>query len=268
MEEFRNRSIRQFQQALSFKRSERTIKQYTSCIKEVFRFFPEVKPSEITNQQFDNFIFNKITKGISDSYQNQYINAFRAYRIEVLKRKSDYKKFNHLRPKRKKHLPKPISEEQIKKGFSGITNVKHKTYCLLMYATGLRLSELLKLRMRDFNKGEIAVRGKGSKDRLITYGEVVKEQLITFWLSEKIEDYLFPNYSPSSVRKVVRKHFNCTPHQLRHSFATHSLDNGVSLRAIQEMLGHTSPRTTEIYTHVSTKHKREAFKPETILQQL
>lgn len=265
MEKFRNRSVQEFKQALSYKRSERTINQYTSCIKEIFRFFPKDKPSEISNQQFEKFLFNKLAEGISDSHQNQYINAFRAYRVEVLKRTKDYNKFNHLRPKRKKHLPKPISEEQIKAGFAKIKNIKHKTFCLLMYGCGLRLSEVLALRIPHFNKGILRVRGKGDKDRLVPYGDSLKSLLTEYCIKYKINDKLFSPYSATSVRNVVRNYFNCSPHQLRHSFATHQLEHGTDLRYIQALLGHSSSKTTEIYTLVETKSLSKLYKTETIL---
>ena len=264
MEKFRSRSIAIFERKLSFNRSERTIEVYSSCLLKLFQFYPCVKPSEITDEQFESFLYQKLTEGISDSYQNQFINAIKAYRELVLNKKPS-KKFNRLRPRKKKHLPKPISEEQIIAGFKQIKNIKHRTYCLLMYGTGLRISEVLSLRLSNFNKGILTIRGKGDKDRVVTYSEVLKDLLYKYAIAYKITDHLFPGYSTTSIRNVVRKHFDCTPHQLRHSFATHSIDHGTNLRSLQVMLGHSSSRTTEVYTQVSVAHLKCVYKTENVL---
>ena len=249
---------------LSFKRSERTIKTYLCLLQKVFMTFPNTMPSKITDDQFERFLYDQLTRGISDSQQNQYINAIKAYRIEVLGRK-DARKFNRLRPKKKRHLPKPISEAQIKAGFSKIKNLKHRTYCLLMYGCGLRLSEVLSLRISDFNNGRLIIRGKGDKERLLTYSDLLRDLLRKYCMEYSVKDYLFPGYSPTSVRNVVRKYFGCSPHQLRHSYATHLLDHGVSLREIQDALGHSSSKTTEVYTLVSDKLRDKMYKPEILL---
>ena len=264
MENFRQNAIAITRRKLSFKRADRTIDCYLSCLTQVFEAHPDVMPSKITDDQFEKFLYAELSKGISDAKQNQYINAIKAYRIEVLGRK-DAKKFNRLRPPKKHHLPRPISEEQIKSGFSQITNLKHRAYCLILYSCGLRMEELLSLQLQHFNHGELRVRGKGDKDRVLVYGDVVKKALVNYAKAYNINDFLFPGYSQSSVRKVVRKYFKCKPHQLRHSFATHQLDHGTDLRIIQEMLGHSSSKTTEIYTLVSTKKLKSVHKLELAL---
>lgn len=264
MEQYRKNAIAITKRKLSFKRSERTIETYLSLLRRVFSAFPDTMPSKITDKQFEIFLYNQLTKGISDAQQNQYINAVKAYRIEVLGR-GDAKKFNNLRPEKKRHLPRPISEDQVKSGFQKITNIKHKTFCLLLYGCGLRMEELLNLRISDFNRGELRILGKGNKDRIVTYGPVVRDHLFRYVKEYGVNDYLFKGYSPTSVRKVVRKYFDCKPHQLRHSFATHSLDHGTDIRVIQSNLGHSSSKTTEIYTQVSSRLKEKSYKPESIL---
>lgn len=261
---YRKNAIAITRKKLSFKRSERTISCYLACLKDVFKAYPETMPSKITDAQFESFLYKRLTEGISDSHQNQYINAIKAYRIEVLNR-NDAKKFKKLRPKKKKHLPRPISEEQIKSGFSQIKNVKHKAMCMLLYCCGLRMEELLSLRINHFDKGVLRINGKGDKDRIVTYDHVLKKTLIEYCTKYKIEDHLFYKYSPSSVRKVVRSFFHCKPHQLRHSFATHLHNHGVSILDIQKMLGHSSPQTTQIYAEVSDAHLRDVYKPESLL---
>jgi integrase/recombinase XerD len=264
MENFRKNAIAVCKRKLSFKCATRTIDVYLGCLNDVFNAYADTMPSKITDDQFERFLYQKLSEGISDSYQNQYINAIKAYRVLVLGR-AEAKKFNQLRPKRKKHLPRPLSEEQIIAGFAQIKNTKHRTFCLLMYGCGLRLSEMLAVRLADFNKGELRIRGKGSKDRIVTYGDTMKELLNKYAREYRVIDELFKDYSPTSVRAVVRRYFHCSPHQLRHSFATHQLDHGTNLRAVQEMLGHSNSKTTEVYTLVSVQHLKKAYKPEMIL---
>jgi len=261
---FRKNAITVFRKKLSFKRQERTISCYTNCLMKLFKSVPETMPSKITDGQFESFLYNQLTLGISHSLQNQYVNAIKAYRIEVLNRKPS-KLFDQLRPAKKKNLPRPISEAKIKRGFSEIKNVKHKTFCLLLYGCGLRMQELLDLRISHFDHGMLTVVGKGGKHRLVTYDRVIKEVLFLYCRKYHIKDFLFPSYSPSSVRKVVRQYFDCKPHQLRHSFATHMLDHGVSTRAIQVLLGHSSSKTTEIYTLVSKAHLAAGYSPELLI---
>jgi site-specific recombinase XerD len=127
------------------------------------------------------------------------------------------------------------------------------------------MQELLDLRITHFDHGMLSIVGKGEKQRVVTYEKVIKESLFLYCRKYKIKDFLFPSYSPSSVRKVVRKYFDCKPHQLRHSFATHMLDHGVSTRTIQVLLGHSSSKTTEIYTLVSKLHLTAGYKPELLI---
>lgn len=261
---FRKNALTVFKKKLSFKRQERTISCYSNCLSKLFLAFPDTMPSKITDAQFESFLYNQLTLGISHSLQNQYVNAIKAYRIEALNRKPS-KLFDQLRPAKKKYLPRPISEERIRNGFSKIKNIKHRAFCLLLYGCGLRMQELLDLRVFHFDHGLLTIVGKGEKQRVIPYDKVIKEILISYCRKYNINDFLFPKYSPSSVRKVVHKYFDCKPHQLRHSFATHMLDHGVSTRAIQVLLGHSSSKTTEIYTQVSKVHLSAGYKPESLL---
>ena len=247
---------------LRFKRSDRTVECYKPCLNELFQHYPETAPSKISIDKFENFLYHKMSFGISESKQNHYVSSYKFYITEVLNRTQGLSKLKRLRPKKKKHLPKPISEERIISGFSLLKNKKHRLYCMLMYGCGLRISEMLNLRINDFDHGVITIRGKGSKDRIVTYGESLKQMLCDYCVSVRVKDFLFPDYSESSVRKVVRKNFDCSPHQLRHSFATHLLDHGTDIRVLQEILGHSSSKTTEIYTHVSKSKLIETYKPE------
>lgn len=263
-EAFRKNAITIYIKKLSFKRSERTVSCYVHCMRKLFIAYPQTMPSKITDQQIENFLFQQLSNGISHSLQNQFVNAIKAYRIEVMNRK-DADKFDRLRPAKTKNLPRAISEERIISGFSQITNIKHRTYCLLLYGCGLRMQELLDLRISHFDHGLVMITGKGAKQRVVPYDDVIRDSLFTYCRKYQITDFLFPGYSPSSVRKVVRKFFDCKPHQLRHSFATHMLDHGASTRSIQVLLGHSSSKTTDIYTQVSKRHLQDAYRPEKLI---
>lgn len=250
---------------LRFKRSPNTVSCYLPCLTDLFSFYPDLAPSKISVDRFEGFLYHKLTTGISDSKQTHYVSSYKFYLTEVLNRTQGVSKLKRLRPKRKKHLPKPISEERVVSGFDKITNKKHRLYCMLLYGCGLRISEMLDLKIKDFDHGVLNVRGKGSKDRIVTYHSVLKVLLTDYCVDNRIKDYLFKGYSQSSVRKIVKKYFDCTPHQLRHSFATHSIKHGSNVRFVQKALGHTSIKTTEVYTEVAAIDLINMYKPEHLI---
>jgi len=164
-------------------------------------------------------------------------------------------------PKKKRKLPTVLTEEEIKRMINAIPNQKSKTIIAFLYATGLRVSELVNLKTTDidFSTGIGWVRsGKGGKDRMFVIPKEVLKML------KKNEKYLFPGkngkMSIRNIERLVKKAAEkagikkkVTPHTLRHSFATHLLEKGVDIRYIQEMLGHSNISTTQIYTHVSMR---------------
>ena len=172
------------------------------------------------------------------------------------------------RPRKEQKLPSVLSEEEIKRIISSTSNLKHKTILVTIYSCGLRLSELLDLKISDIqsDRHRLLIKdGKGNKDRYTILSDVTLELLRKYYLIYRPKLYLFEGqhggrYGAKSVQNIVKHALEAakikkpaSTHTLRHSFATHLLENGTDLRYIQTLLGHTSPKTTEIYTHVSSK---------------
>jgi site-specific recombinase XerD len=171
-------------------------------------------------------------------------------------------------PKKARYLPTVLSKEEVLDILAVTANLKHRTILALLYSCGLRIGELLNLRIEDIDidRRQLAVRnGKGRKDRFVILAETMVPLLSNYKMTYKPTDYLiygrdFSKYSPESIRAFLKK--SCvkarikkrvTPHTLRHSYATHLLESGIDLRYIQELLGHAKPETTMIYTHVAKK---------------
>ena len=180
------------------------------------------------------------------------------------------------RPKTEQKLPLVLSEGEISKMISVTRNLKHKAILVTIYSCGLRLSELLNLKISDIQseRNLLLVRGgKGNKDRTTVLSEKTLLFLRKYYKVFKPDVYLFEGqhghrYSAKSVHNIVKQALRdaginkpASAHTLRHSFATHLLENGTDLRYIQELLGHSSSKTTEIYTHVSTKKLRGVVSP-------
>ncbi len=197
----------------------------------------------------------------SVSQQNQVINAIRFLYKEVLNKK--YDKVSFKRPKSEKKLPKVIDGDHIKSQLSKIENLKHKTILTLAYSGGLRVSEIVNLRIEDIDSKRMLIHiknAKGRKDRLIPLSPYVLELLRQYYKEYKPEEYLFngqnvKQYSVGSCQKIYKKYIDkhSSIHTLRHSSFTGLLENGTDLRIIQKIAGHSSSKTTEIYTHVSNQ---------------
>lgn len=168
--------------------------------------------------------------------------------------------------KKEKQLPKVISKEKIKQMINLTENLKHRLIIKLLYSSGLRLQELLNIKRKeiDFERGIIHVKkGKGNKDRITLISESLKMDLLKYYSNNIFKtEYVFEGRNGKYTKKSVQKSLDIagkkvglkvTPHMLRHSFATHLLESGTDIRHIQKLLGHSDLKTTEIYTHVSTK---------------
>jgi site-specific recombinase XerD len=247
--------------------SKNTIRVYTECFKEFINYFPCKKIEEIS--QTDIFSYQRYLveeRGVSTSYQNQAINAIKFYFEKVLggKRETYYIE----RPRKERFLPEVLSEPEITSIIDSIQNLKHKCMIMTSYSGGLRVGELLNLKLFDIDSKRMLInirQGKGRKDRVTILSRVLLDLLREYYKVYHPREYLFEGiaggaYSERSIQNVlkracekagIRKHV--TMHTLRHSFATHLLENNTDLRYIQELLGHSSPKTTQIYTHITTK---------------
>jgi len=239
-----------------------TISIYKSMFRVFLSSFMDYDLKQITKEQIEDFVYKMIQKHkISESVQSQLINAIKAYYEHVLGLPREY--YDIKRPKKSVSLPNVLSEEEVLRILQNPINIKHKAILWTIYSAGLRISEAINLRVVDIHtdEGYIYVKdSKGKKDRktvlssyLITLlREYYKKYKPSYWL---FEGQTGDKYSVTSIQRIFRKAVSntnsnpwATVHTLRHSFATHSIQNNVSLRHIQSMLGHSSPKTTEIYT--------------------
>lgn len=246
------------------KYSFKTIKSYLS-INRYFLIFTKKYPKQIENQDIKKYLFYLANeKNLSSASINQAINALRFYYGRILKQNFIY---DLKRPKKDKLLPKVLSREEVNHLFNVPMNIKHKLILMLAYSSGLRVSEIVKMKISDVDtkRNVLFIRkAKGRKDRQSLLSVKFLKLLDIYLKSEQPKVFLFESkYSRKnmSIRTVQRIFENAKKksniikdvsiHNLRHSFATHLLENGTDIRFIQEFLGHESIRTTEIYTHVS-----------------
>lgn len=269
--------LRQFIRWLSSKRySPNTIKTYSDALKSFLVYYRTKDICEITNADVLDFNNEYILKRkLSASYQNQVTNAIKLYFRTVRDTRIEVDKID--RPKKPKTLPNVLSKEEIKIILDAPTNIKHKTMLCLIYSCGLRRSELLHLKPTDIDsKRNIVIirQAKGKKDRIAPLSPKILELLRIYFKEYRPTNFLFEGqekgvqYSERSLEEVLKKSIRLanikkpvTLHWLRHSYATHLLESGTDLRLIQELLGHNSSRTTEIYTHVSTKSLQQVKSP-------
>ncbi len=245
--------------------SKNTKKTYTNYFKDFIRFFSDRNLDKITVNEINDYILKLIReKDISPSQQNQRINAIKFYYDKVLGREKLY--IDIKRPIKKKNIPNILSANEIKLMIDATKNLKHKSIISLLYSAGLRRSELINLKISDILSGQMLIKvrqSKGNKDRYVGLSKHLLNLLREYYKFYKpkvwvIEGQNGGQYSAESILKVVKSLAkkagilrNVTPQMLRHSFATHHLEQGTDLRYIQEFLGHNSSKTTEIYTHVA-----------------
>lgn len=269
--------IKKFMQWLSSKRySPNTIKTYSEALKSFLVFYREKPIAEITNE--DVIVYNNdyiLKNNLSSSFQNQIVNAIKLFFTTIRGTKIEIDKIH--RPKRSKVLPNVLSKEEVKLILNAHSNIKHKTMLSLIYSCGLRRNELLNLKPTDIDskRGVVIIRqGKGKKDRIAPLSPKILEMLREYYIGFIPKTWLFEGqnigeqYSEYSLQSVLKQALQkvgntkpVTLHWLRHSYATHLLESGTDLRYIQELLGHNSSKTTEIYTHVSTKSLQQIKSP-------
>ena len=248
-----------------------TIKVYVHAV-ERFARFVGFSPEDATTDDVRRFLIAEIDRGMSRSYCVIQRNALRHLFQDTLGRAEQFEAVP--RPKRERRLPVVLSREEIQRLFAVIRNLKHKALFMVAYDAGLRLSEILDLRLDDIDSRRMVIRvrqGKGRKDRYARLTPGLLGLLREYWRAERPTGLLFPGASrhqrydlatPGHIlKKLCRKAGitkRVTMHTLRHSFATHLLEAGTDLRVIQQMLGHSNIQTTCLYTHISVDQQRDA----------
>lgn len=248
--------------------SPKTSGTYLSMLELFFKYFSNKQPGEISKKEITLFIQDfVIANRYSSSFQNQMISAIKYFYALSGFRDVDIQLFE--RPRRGRALPKVFSKEEVKRILNATRNNKHKLLLWLIYSCGLRRSEVTNILLTDLDRdrGILHVReGKGKVDRVVPVSDKVWEKIDEYTGGFCPKKYLFEGqdggrYSVESVYQVFKQALNKAGikkevgvHCLRHSYATHLHETGLDIRYIQELLGHKSTKTTEIYTHVSRRN--------------
>ena len=264
--------------------SENTIISYQKDLKDFFKFLDMVKVTYLNVDRYVvrdylKYLDEKKLKNSTIARRISAIRTFYNYELSLGKVKSNI--FNDVRnPKIEKKLPNFLSYEELAKIFASIdtdtdTGLKKRLIVEMLYATGVRVSELVNIKVSDINKSNKSIRvmGKGKKMRIVYFGEYAEEYLNRYLTKNinKGSKYLFVNANNEKmqieevevmIQKIVKDlalKTHVTPHTLRHTFATHLLNNGTDIKTVQELLGHASLNTTGIYTHVSNERLKEVY---------
>lgn len=249
-----------------------TIRAYVPLFEEFLNYFPHIDIEGLGEKEVREFSHYLVTtRKVSASHQNQAINAIKFYFEKV---RGGERKYYHVdRPIREKALPEVLSEKEVSAILKATSNLKHRAILMTIYSAGLRISELINLKIKDIDSERMQIRveqAKGKKDRYTLLSSKTLKILREYFKTERPHVYLFEGrgitierpvpYSARSIQAIFHQAIRVTEikkkvsfHSLRHSFATHLLENGTGLRYIQSLLGHESPKTTEIYTHITTK---------------
>lgn len=252
-----------------------TVNVYSNFIHEFLRFHNSRPPNELNENDVRTYLEWAVKElKYSVSTHRQIISAFKHFAYFYPMCQINPEKL--LRPRRDKKLPIVLSMEEVLRLLQVTKNLKHKTVIAMLYSCGLRIGELIDVELHcfDFNRKQLHIKlAKGRKDRYTTIAESIYPLLRMYFQAYRPKKYLIENpkggkYSPGSIRsflkqscKLARIRKHVTPHTLRHSYATHLHENGTGLRYIQELLGHSKPETTMIYTHVSTRDVRDIKSP-------
>jgi len=253
--------------------SPRTIKTYIHYIQECIRFLNGKSPKEIMGEDVRRYLESLADNDKSSSTLNTAYSALQFYFEKILRRKF----FATIpRAKKEKQLPIVLSQQEVTLFLSCIKNKKHLAMIQLLYGSGLRVGEVIRIKMRDIDLDRMllhVVQSKGAKDRYTIIPQSLKNTLAVQSQLKEPGDFLFTNgsggrHTTTSVQKVVSQvaqriglSKNVTPHTFRHSFATHLLENGTDIPYIQELLGHAKLETTQIYTHVARNNLSDITSP-------
>jgi len=256
------------------KYSGNTIRSYIRNLEAFMRFRKDLPLQERDESTVQDYLAMLSRNGKSESALNIALNAIKFYYETVCNMPK--RLYSIRRPRKRQQLPKVLAKQEIAKMIRQTSNIKHRCLLSLMYSSGLRRGEVCKLKLTDIdsNRMTIFVRdSKGKKDRVTILSESLLDELREYYRQYRPKDYLFENskqaaLSPETVSKLVRQAAyrakikkRVTPHMFRHSFATHLLESGTDLRYIQTLLGHSSTKTTEIYTQVAINNITQIKSP-------
>ena len=246
--------------------SDNTVRNYVSCFESFINYYYDEEPINLNEIDVRKYLQKLIQDEKSNSYVNMAVNSIKFFYETVHGMPNRF--YSIERPRKEKQLPEVLSKEEIIRIINHTNNIKHKCIIGLLYSSGLRRGELLSLNVTDIDSKRMVVKvsnGKGKKDRISILSPSILKDLQQYYKEYRPKKYLFEGqkgdkYSVTSVLNIISAAAKkagifkrVTPHMLRHSFATHLLENGTDIRHIQLLLGHSSTKTTEIYTHVANR---------------
>ncbi|MBU0569645.1 tyrosine-type recombinase/integrase [Patescibacteria group bacterium] len=252
--------------------SPKTIKAYTLCVRKIYSHFKK-SLNKISEDEFKGYLDYLVRKGNSPYTTNQYHATFKLVITKIYKQPFS---FSFPYAKRHKRLPIVLSRKEVKQIVNSIKNPKHKLLIYLSYGAGLRVSEAINLKVKDIDLNELTIhlkQAKGKKDRITIFPEKLKSDIQNITLGKNANNYVFESmrggrlttrtaqkiFSNALKKTGIKK--SATFHSLRHSFATHLLENGVDVRYVQELLGHQNIRTTQVYTKVTNPKLKNIKSP-------
>lgn len=252
--------------------SRRTIDAYRRVIVDLYETTKK-PPRDVSTEEIKNFLYAKQQTGLSSQSIALMVNAINFLYRHIYQR-NDFAPLHH--PKKTNKLPVVLSKQEIENIIAQTKNHKHRTLLALAYAAGLRVSEVITLRVEDIDHDALVItvrQGKGRKDRITIFAERLRNDLLPLCAGKKGEDFVFESerggkLTSATAQKVFQQCLlksgikkAATFHSLRHSFATHLLENGVDIRYVQELLGHENIRTTQLYTKVTSPTLKRIVSP-------
>lgn len=261
----REAQLAEAEQELKLRRySPRTCRAYLKLLR---RFLADIPPGPLGPQTMRTYVLGFVERGASAAYHGQLRAVLRFFAAHVLHEPSLAEALPA--PRRERSMPTVLAISEVKRLFAALANPKHRLMAFLLSSSGIRVGEMVRLRVADLDPERRLIhvrRGKGGKDRFTLYSDAAVQAVERYLAFAEPGDWLFTGaregrpISARSVQKVVAAagrragiRRRVTPHTLRHSFATHLLEQGVDVRYIQELLGHASPATTQIYAHVTRR---------------
>jgi site-specific recombinase XerD len=255
--------------------SAKTIESYMRNVGGLAGFYPQRSPLRLDEDDIRKYMLHLAEKQLSSSTQHQVLGSIRFFYRVTLNKPSVVERIPY--PKVRSRIPIILTRDEVEQLLDCITSIMYRTICTVIYDTGLRISEACALRVGDIDSQRMLIRvcGKGGKERLVNLGKRTLLLLREYWKVAKPQGpYLFPGekrdrcIGPEGVRDALAMAARAagirklvTPHLLRHCFATHMLELGADLAAIQVLLGHAYIGTTSLYTHLSTRHLQTINSP-------